>query len=332
MAGPSSGFGPSYLKYRGQLYFGGTSPTYGDEIYRTDGSSVQLAADLNPGPASSGMGVTASVGGALFFSTARSDGTTAGTQVIPGLPGSATEWTLLGPDLFAAIDTSGTHQDLYAVRGVDLDLDGVLDWYDNCVALANPGQGDCDGDGVGDACAIAAGATDANADGIPDSCETSGGTPFCFGDGSGTACPCANESLPLAQAGCLNSSLAGAALRGAGNASISADALGLDVTHLPGGVSCLLFQAANTVAGGQGALVGDGLVCINGNARRLVVRAASAAGTLHYPQAGDPLISVLGFATAGQSLNYQVWHRDPASYCTAATTNFTNALRVLWQP
>src|SRR4029434_1988638 len=55
----------------------------------------------------------------------------------------------------------------------DSDGDGIPDAQDNCPTLANPSQADCDDDGIGDACAIAAGAPDCNLNGVPDSCDLS---------------------------------------------------------------------------------------------------------------------------------------------------------------
>ena len=56
---------------------------------------------------------------------------------------------------------------------VDTDGDGIADSVDNCVAIANPNQADCNGDGVGDACQIASGAlADVNGNNVPDGCES----------------------------------------------------------------------------------------------------------------------------------------------------------------
>ena len=56
--------------------------------------------------------------------------------------------------------------------GSDLDGDGVIDWEDNCPSTPNPLQEDCDGDGIGDACALDLGAdTDCNGNGFPDRCD-----------------------------------------------------------------------------------------------------------------------------------------------------------------
>ena len=66
----------------------------------------------------------------------------------------------------------------------DTDGDGIFDIVDNCPELANPDQADCDGDGYGDACAIADGiSADCNGNGIPDECEVD-----CNGNGSPDDC------------------------------------------------------------------------------------------------------------------------------------------------
>jgi hypothetical protein len=57
------------------------------------------------------------------------------------------------------------------VRWTDSDGDGVPDEGDNCPALANADQADCDQDAIGDACAVAQGASDFDGNGVPDSCE-----------------------------------------------------------------------------------------------------------------------------------------------------------------
>jgi hypothetical protein len=55
--------------------------------------------------------------------------------------------------------------------GSDLDRDGVPIELDNCPHLANADQRDCDGDGIGDRCAIAWGAEDLDGGGVPDRCQ-----------------------------------------------------------------------------------------------------------------------------------------------------------------
>jgi hypothetical protein len=81
---------------------------------------------------------------------------------------------------------------------MDTDLDGVLDCADNCPADSNAGQEDCDGDGLGDLCAIASGtAMDANSNGLPDECE---GSSYCTGKINSLGCVPSMSSAGFASA------------------------------------------------------------------------------------------------------------------------------------
>ena len=85
-----------------------------------------------------------------------------------GSPIASLEWSYPNPDTRIFVD------DLYfAAIGsvVDIDGDGRPDSIDNCPTIANATQADCDNDGVGDVCEIAASAPDYNQDGIPDTCQ-----------------------------------------------------------------------------------------------------------------------------------------------------------------
>ncbi len=68
--------------------------------------------------------------------------------------------------------------------GPDSDGDGWEDSEDNCPNIPNPGQEDCNGDGVGDVCD--ASAVDCNGNGVPDSCDLA----------DGNALDCNGNSIP----------------------------------------------------------------------------------------------------------------------------------------
>jgi hypothetical protein len=97
---------------------------------------------------------------------------------------------------------------------LDDDSDGIADSIDNCVLIANPIQEDCNGNGNGDACELAAdssldcnvngtldscdisaGASDCDADGVLDSCELASGAGDCNGNGIPDSCDIAAYRL-----------------------------------------------------------------------------------------------------------------------------------------
>jgi hypothetical protein len=153
---------------------------------------------------------------------------------------------------------------------------------------------------------------------------------YCSGDGSGTPCPCANNSPPGGGAGCLSSVGSGGKLSAGGIASVSADSFTLHGAQMPD-TSALYFQGTTQQAGGAGTLLGDGLLCAGGALIRFGVK-ANSGGASQYPQTGDIPISVKGVVNAGDTRTYQVWYRDPASFCTSFTYNLTQGVQVTWGP
>jgi hypothetical protein len=151
-------------------------------------------------------------------------------------------------------------------------------------------------------------------------------TPYCFGDGSTLTCPCGPGAIGH---GCPNSAnTQGGRLESTGTASLGADDLELVATSMPDTMT-LYFQSDDHFWG----LVGDGIMCAQGGVMIRMGVALSQGGTSQYPPPGDPPISVQGQITAsGATRYYQAWYRDPTSFCTPATYNFTNGLRIVWGP
>jgi hypothetical protein len=75
----------------------------------------------------------------------------------------------LGPNGAADYAANATIEVLH-----DGDRDSIADAQDNCPGIANPNQADCNHDGIGDVCELAAGAPDLNGDGVPDACQCAG--------------------------------------------------------------------------------------------------------------------------------------------------------------
>jgi hypothetical protein len=250
--------------------------------------------------------------------------------------------------------TTGGHYGVgpgpYSVTSADVDLDGDLDLAtagvsSNTVSvLLNQGSGtfaasaqqgvgtnprsvtsaDLDGDGDVDLATANFGSNNVSV--LRN--DLTSGTPFCFGDGSGTACPCGNNSAPGTASGCLNSFALAGRLRGAGLASLANDHHVLTATQMPSS-SALYFQGTTAVNGGAGAVFGDGLRCAGGSIIRLGTT-INVSGASQYPETGDPSVSVRGAVTAPGLRTYQVWYRNSAAFCSAATFNLTNGWQVNW--
>lgn len=156
---------------------------------------------------------------------------------------------------------------------------------------------------------------------------------FCFGDGSATACPCANSGET--GHGCENSfTTGGALLTSSGNASVSADTLKLWVTNVTPASISLFFQGDAQVNGGLGMTSGDGVLCAGGTIIRLGVRSgANGLVTLGFGNPGDTPIHTGGVVPGGGGTRYyQSWYRNTVAFCTAATFNDSNGLRIIWTP
>jgi len=154
------------------------------------------------------------------------------------------------------------------------------------------------------------------------------GTPLCAGDSSLNACPCGNTSFDGAHTGCVHSLFVGANLNAVGSASIAADSVELRADSMPSG-SVLFFQGPLLLSGG--VALDDGLRCVASPLTRLATK-INVQGFASYPAVGETSVSLRGGAVAGQTLHYQAWYRDAATYCTSGTANLTNALSITWTP
>lgn len=142
------------------------------------------------------------------------------------------------------------------------------------------------------------------------------GSATCFGDGSGTACPCGVDGF-LGE-GCRSNSGRGGHLQGAGEASLVQSRLRLIAHRLPAGVPLLLFQGTSQTA----VAFGEGIRCTNASFR-FPAQVSDAHGAAVFT-------GVEQQASAGSTLHYQAWFRDPLSGCGMGNFNLTNAWSVTW--
>ena len=159
------------------------------------------------------------------------------------------------------------------------------------------------------------------------------GTPFCFGDGTlATACPCANSGA--IGHGCSNSANVDGGQLGATGWSQIDPATGTDSVVLHGSgmtASSTAIFLKGSSSNNNGVVFGDGARCTAGQLLRMRVK-TNVGGASSFPVAGDPSLSTASQVVPGSGVTayYQVYYRDPASFCTALTYNITNAVSIDW--
>jgi Tol biopolymer transport system component len=149
--------------------------------------------------------------------------------------------------------------------------------------------------------------------------------------GSASTCPCGNAGAP--GAGCPNSfEPDGARLEASGRPSVSQDELVLVAHRLVPTTGVLFVQSGTSFTTATAPAFGDGVRCVGGNILRLTTRIATADAAL-LGVAQDARVSALGHLTsAGGTRYYQACYRNTLPYCTSATLNSTNSIRVDWVP
>jgi hypothetical protein len=204
------------------------------------------------------------------------------------------------------------------VADADFDGDSVFDCIDNCTSLANPGQEDCDGDGIGDVCEIAAGTQlDINGNMIPDDCEPSPVTSYCTAGTTTNGCNPAMSAI--------------------GTPSISASSgFVLVASNVEGQKQGLIFYGINgPIAVPWGS--GSSYLCVKSPTQRTPVQSSGGTvGACDGVLASDWLAflaanpGALGSPFgAGTNVWAQAWFRDPPS---PKTTNLSNGLMFVTQP
>ena len=124
-------FGPAGSVFAGTtLYFNGDDSTHGFELWKTNGATSTMVADIYPGAGSSDPYDLTNVNGTIFFTANdgthgielwKSDGTTAGTTLVadidPGPDSSTPEDLVADNGALYFFASNGTSNQLYTSNG-----------------------------------------------------------------------------------------------------------------------------------------------------------------------------------------------------------------------
>jgi hypothetical protein len=155
------------------------------------------------------------------------------------------------------------------------------------------------------------------------------GQPFCT-----SICACSGPFNDTGigyggMSGCTNSQQNQGELAGGGTPSVANDTVVLTASELVSRSVALFLQSDGH---DLGSFNGDGLFCLTGSPLKLAVRLAPL-GVASIPGPTDPPLSVMGaIPAAGATRHYQVVYRDPTSWCTSATLNYTDGYTIRWTP
>lgn len=148
------------------------------------------------------------------------------------------------------------------------------------------------------------------------------GTPYCFGVG----CPCGNDDP---NAGCINSSGAGAKIEAQGSTSVGTDDLTLLGSQLMPGMPVVLFVGPQQMNSGTGALFGDGLRCAGGPLQRLGVRVTDTLGQASW---GPGMLGSATWMNAGDTRRMQLWSVDSIGGPCSQGFNTSHGLELVFGP
>jgi hypothetical protein len=151
---------------------------------------------------------------------------------------------------------------------------------------------------------------------------------ICFGDSTNaiTPCPCAPGAIG---GGCANSGGPGATLSATGSTSVAANDLELTCTGMLPASASIFRQSTGALNNGFGEYSAsvDGLACLSTPMIRVDRR-----GTIGASATIGDIASSGAIPANGGTRYYQVTYRDVASYCTSASWNTSNAIRVVFEP